>query len=430
TQDKSRPNFGTDEALDFAEQLGAELFITVNAGTGTAQEAADWVRYVNRESARVRHWEVGNELYIKDGSAMSRRTTVDPAAYSSRFLQFARAMRAADPRIRIGAIGGENRERYQVVSYPNWNRTVLERAGNEIDFLAVHNAYAQGVISDPDPDLRKVYRAMLAAPVLVARNLDQIARQIDQYAPGRAAEIGIAVTEWGPFFQVDPSGRYVDHNKTLGSALYAASILKALIESPRVEIANFHNLHDFGIMGWIGSRNNKFPPNPDWAPTARYHALQLFTSHFGEQLVESTTVGPRYDSEAIGMVGAVRNVPYLDVVSSLSADGQRLYILAINKHFDSPIETEITLRGFAADSRAAAWTLNGTGLDAHTGTMPIALPGLRWGRQVEDSRNPRFSKGGPREITLSSSTVNGAGARFTHRFPSHSVTSLELTRAR
>ena len=107
---RSRPDFGTDEALDFAKQAGAELLITVNAGTGTAAEAADWVRYVNASSLRVRYWEVGNELYINDGSPLSKAITVDAATYAKRFREFAKAMKAADPRIKVGAIGGENRE--------------------------------------------------------------------------------------------------------------------------------------------------------------------------------------------------------------------------------------------------------------------------------------------------------------------------------
>ena len=427
--DKSRPQFGTDEALDFAKQVGAELLITVNAGSGTPEEAADWVRYVNGKGLRVRYWEVGNELYINDGSPMSKRTTLNPSAYAQRFLAFARAMRAADARIKIGAIGGENQGRYAVVSYRDWDRTVLQNVGDQTDFLAVHNAYAP-VLSGDDKDLRRVYRTMLAAPTLVARNLNTVSNQIAEYAPGRASQIGIAVTEWGPLLSFDPRSRYVDHVKTLGSALFAASTLKAFIESPRTEIANFFLLNDLSVLGWIGSRDGRFPPRPDWAPTARYFAFQLYTHHFGEQLVRSKAVGPTYDGDAVGLIDPVKDVPYLDIVSSLSSDGRKLYLMAINKHFDGTIETSITLRGFQPVSGGTAWTLTGTGIDANTGTTPLQVPGLAWGKQIEDQQDPRFSKGGASEVTLSSSEVSGIRTQFTYRFPSHSVTSLELTRAK
>ena len=255
SNDKSRPFFGTEEALAFAKDVGAELLITVNAGTGTPEEAAEWVRYVNGKDLRVRYWEVGNELYIREGPT-SKPITMDPATYSAKFLQFARALRAADPRIKIGAIGGENYGRYAVVAYPEWDKTLLTRAGDQMDFLSVHNSYAPVLATDSDLDVRTVYKTMLGAPILQKRNLQTLAEQIIQYAPAHSPQMFIAVTEWGPFFQLDFQGRYVDHPKTLGSALFAADAMKTLIESPKTEIANFWFLNDLSVLGWIGSARN------------------------------------------------------------------------------------------------------------------------------------------------------------------------------
>jgi len=426
-KDKSRAFFGTDEALAFAGQIGAELLITVNAGSGTAQEAADWVRYVNRQALRVRYWEIGNELYINDGSPISKTITLDPETYARRFREFAIAMKAADPRIRIGAIGGENQGAYAIVQYPHWDETVLTKAGAQIDFFSVHNAYAPVNVKDHD-NFGDVYRSLLAAPVLIARNLASIEHDIVQFAPSRASQIPIAVTEWGPFFQVDPKGAYAQHTKTLGSALFAASTLKTLIESKSTEIANFHLLNDLGFMGWIGTTDDSWPPHPAWAPTARYLAFQLFSRHFGSQLLTTEANSPTFNSPAIGLTGAVQNVPYLDVISSLSADGKVLSIIAINKNSDSPAEATFDLNAFEARPAAEVWTLNGTGLDANTGTKPLRIPGIAWGRQMEDPRNPRFSKGAPDEVTLSSSKFNGVKNHFQYQFPAHSVTALALSR--
>jgi hypothetical protein len=38
--------FGTHEFMDFLDQVGAEAFISVNVGTGTPQEAAEWLEYL------------------------------------------------------------------------------------------------------------------------------------------------------------------------------------------------------------------------------------------------------------------------------------------------------------------------------------------------------------------------------------------------
>ena len=53
-----------DEFADIATTTGAEVFITVNYGTGTPEEAAEWVRHsnvINRYG--FKYWEVGNENY-------------------------------------------------------------------------------------------------------------------------------------------------------------------------------------------------------------------------------------------------------------------------------------------------------------------------------------------------------------------------------
>ena len=41
------PNtFGTHEFMDFLDQIGAEAYISVNVGSGTPQEAAEWLEYL------------------------------------------------------------------------------------------------------------------------------------------------------------------------------------------------------------------------------------------------------------------------------------------------------------------------------------------------------------------------------------------------
>ena len=71
---------GTDEFILLCKKLGAEPYITVNVGTGTPEEAAQWVEYCNggpnTEMGRLRaknghvqpygvkYWNIGNEEYL------------------------------------------------------------------------------------------------------------------------------------------------------------------------------------------------------------------------------------------------------------------------------------------------------------------------------------------------------------------------------
>ena len=41
------PNtFGTHEFMDFLEQIGADAYLSVNVGSGTPQEASEWLEYL------------------------------------------------------------------------------------------------------------------------------------------------------------------------------------------------------------------------------------------------------------------------------------------------------------------------------------------------------------------------------------------------
>ncbi|MBV9852653.1 MAG: alpha-N-arabinofuranosidase, partial [Armatimonadetes bacterium] len=108
--------FGTAEFIAFCRAVGCEPMICVNAGDGTADDAAAWVEYCNGseqtpmgrlraahghpEPFGVRYWEVGNEVY---GRWQIHWTTA--GGYSDRYKQFARAMQSADPDIRLLACG-------------------------------------------------------------------------------------------------------------------------------------------------------------------------------------------------------------------------------------------------------------------------------------------------------------------------------------
>ncbi len=79
----------------FSEE-GQNAVICVNAGTGTAKEAAAWVHYANKvKKYNIKQWQIGNELdgeWEESGPLSARQ-------YAARFLEYARAMKAADPSI-------------------------------------------------------------------------------------------------------------------------------------------------------------------------------------------------------------------------------------------------------------------------------------------------------------------------------------------
>ncbi len=263
-------------------------------------------------------------------------------------------------------------------------------------------------------DARTVYAGMLAGPLQVKALLQDLSRKIDALSPANASRIKFAMVEWGPLFQADPGYRFVDHVKTLASALFTAGLIKTLLEEPRMEIAHAFTLVDPWTQGWIGPRHGVY------IPKASYYAFQLFTRYFGSNLLTTATTSPTYDARSMGLIPATAGVPYLDAVSSTDESGD-LHVIVTNKHFDRSIWASFQLRGFSA-TEGTAYTLNGTGLDANTGTeLP---PDVGFGPQTAVEPDGRFYMGGPDEVTVTSSPVIAGGSCFQLEFPPHSVTAL------
>lgn len=413
--------FGTDEALSFASRMGSKLMITVNVGTGTAQEAADWVRYVNKNGRRVVDWELGNELYARTLSPAAAQITMSPETYAEKVREFAQAMRAADPGIRIGAIGGDPEGPFPVVEYRGWNRTVLERAGTHIDFLSVHNGYAPVVVWDRGESLTTVYRALLAFPTAVGDSMRRMEADIAAYAPPSSRDrIKLALTEWGPMYHDNPASRFVDHQKTLTSAVFSASMLKLLVESPRIESAQYFKLFDNSFAGLIGVRNGEFLEN------SPLYALTLFTRHFGPNLVPAgVTFPPQFGSPSVGAVPQISGAPLLEAVASVSDNGKTLYLIVINKSLDDSIAADVRVPDSSAPaSKVIVRTLRGTGMDAHTGTqLPAGIP---WAAQTAAPENPRFPFGAPGEVSIRRTILSGVGQSFRYTFPKLTVTAFEV----
>lgn len=423
--DYSENGFGTEEALAFTAATGArDMMITVNSNTGTPEEAAAWVRYINNGRRRVNYWEIGNELYLRVADADGNPIVWTPDSYASSFLEFADAMREVDPDIRIGA---DVEFHYPFLGCSRmddsgcWTDIILRKTARQLDFVSVHNGFAPLGLAplsgrDAGWDVRTVYSSTLAFPVLWAQEMEELGRRIDQLAGEHAPRIKIVASEWGPLFDVGVYSRLVDHVKTLTSGLLVSTSLNALLRNRRVEAATAFKLLDEVVYGWIGPRQGQY------VAKAPYFAFQMYARHLLPLLVDTRTFVPSYDSRTVLGVPAVREVPYLDVVSTTREDRSEVAIAVTNRHFDRAIAARINLSGFSATAAGTAWTLTGTGVDANTGTdVPeILVP--------QDAAAPdnRFFQGGPGEVWVESRDLPASGGWLQYEFPPHSVTVLVL----
>src|SRR3954471_9567411 len=179
------PNTDFDTYMGTVRAAGAQPVVIANYGSGTPQEAADWVRYANvTKGYGAKYWEIGNEVYGNGeyGSSWENDTHASKSAttYAQNLLQYATAMKAADPTVKIGAVLTTPGSWPDGITGPgdsaDWNHTVMSIAGSKIDFVVVH-WYPGG---DNPADLLTKPQAQIGSITATLRSL------IDQYAGANA----------------------------------------------------------------------------------------------------------------------------------------------------------------------------------------------------------------------------------------------------
>ncbi|MBN1659722.1 MAG: hypothetical protein JXA93_15050 [Anaerolineae bacterium] len=385
---------GTDEFLAFCARVGAEPFLVVNDGSGTAEEAARWVGYCNeppegeqgrRRAAHghpapygVRLWGVGNEVW---GRWQIGHT--DARAYVSRLREFVTAMRAAhldaaDPGTPLHIVTVGDGILSDTPDDPGrlWNEAVLRGAGDYIDHLSFH-------IYQPDKegwqeidDLEALHGAVCAAPLDVEAMIGRMAAQIAALAPGRP--IGVALDEWNLWLPPPPEAHSMHQVVyTQRDALYVAGMLNVFHRQCRsLSLANLAQL--VNVLPLIITDEERA------VATALYYPFLLYRRM--ERLALPAHVdGPVFDSAPHGSIGAHRDVPYVDVTATCDPERRRIVLGVVNRHPARKARLSLALRGAGGLRPAGGWVMSGPDplaantLDApeRVGVRPVSPPALR-----------------------------------------------------
>lgn len=315
--------FGTDEFLRFCEMIGAQPQIALNLGTGSPQEAAEWVRYVNQRwpphSGLL--WELGNELW---GDWNTGYPTIDEVA--ARTLQFSRAIHDVDPKASLIATGQDPDK------YEKWNAEQLKNPPGTFDLLSTHFVVRTDrlVAEEPSPDT--VASATFALPIEIERKLRDMQHQMD--AAGRA-KTHIAFTEW--LFISDGSTDAPNYDN-LGGAVTAGGFLNMLLRtSDIVKVADMTGIIEFA---GIWKKHGRVFPAPS------YYAFQMFSSAKPKTLLKVDTSPATYDvHDGISRFPDIPNVPYLDVVATRDTDDHTISLFCINRNLHEDLETDIAVEG-------------------------------------------------------------------------------------
>ncbi|WP_330260448.1 cellulose binding domain-containing protein [Streptomyces murinus] len=333
------PGTDFDSFMGTAKASGAQPILIANYGSGTAQEAADWVRYANiTKGYGARYWEIGNELYGNGvyGSGWENDTHADktPDQYAREVKSYAAAMKAVDPTVKIGAVltmpGNWPDGSVATGDTGDWNHTVLAAVAHDIDFVSVH-WYPN--TSDGDQSLAAVRQ--------LPGELHEVRDLVDRYAGADSAHIGIAMTEvnsnsGGGAFTSRPNG------------LFTAEAMMTALENGvfTVDWWDTHNSAgtistvggetDYGDMGMLsnGSCSGGVCEPAVNTPFAPYYGIKTLgaLSDPGDSMVASGTSGSEVSAHAV-----------------LRSDGD-LGVLLLNKSSGTEHTVDLRYLGFTAAS--------------------------------------------------------------------------------
>lgn len=363
-QSAQENNFGTDEFIDFCKALGSEAVITANFGTGSLQEALEWQKYFSDKGLRVRFWEIGNEIYLAEPREHAsvpgndRRIYKTVQQYSAGFREWAKALRTADGLAQVGAIAGTYNTSAQNA---NWLNPLLSGAESDIDFIALHNAFAPLIFGRYDyTDQRKrneSYQAMFAQAMFSAEDT----RRVEQVAAStRAPAPKIAITEHFPLFGGTPDQlmAILDQSRTLASALYTSSLFHAFMRE-HVWMANYN----IAVSKWFGALLTDTDGGIVKTPT--YQIFDMYRNHFGSTLIKVEISSPVFSTKQVGTVKPRSDVPYLDAVASTGSGS--VYLAVINRNLSQAMQASINVDGLPPNAVAELTTLAGLGPNAING---------------------------------------------------------------
>jgi len=194
--------FGVDEFMAWAHEVGVEPMMSVNLGTRGVQEALDLVEYCNvregtllsdarrtngaKEPHNVRMWCLGNEM---DGPWQIGGKTAQE--YGRLASQTARAMRMIDPDLELVVCGSSHSA---MPTFGTWEWEVLTQAYEDVDFVSAH-AYYQ----EHDNDLA----SFLASGVDMDYFIDSLVATCDHVRATRklTRPMMISFDEWNVWYQ-------------------------------------------------------------------------------------------------------------------------------------------------------------------------------------------------------------------------------------
>jgi alpha-N-arabinofuranosidase len=331
------PNqFGTDEYIRLCRKMDWTPMITVNMGTGTPEEARNWVEYCNApagthyadlraangspEPYAVKLWCLGNEM---DGPWQLGHMPAEQ--YAMRAKQAAQMMKGVDPSIELVLCGSCT---VDLKTYMEWDRQVLEYMGGTAEYISLHRYVGNRSGNTAD---------FLAVTNALDRQIEEMdaACRFVQAQNHSQSRVCLCFDEWNVWYrdtQGDGAGKFAPHlleeHYNLEDALVVAGFLNSFIRHANVvKIANLAQI--VNVIAPLQTRGD------DLLMHTIFYPFEMYARRREGVALQVATEGPQYASESHG------KAYFVDSSAIVHAD--RLHVFATNRSLKESAQVEVQL---------------------------------------------------------------------------------------
>lgn len=363
--------FGTHEFMDFADQIGAETYVSLNIGSGTVQEAADWMEYMTTDQPTALEKEraanghpapfhvdyvgLGNESWDCGGLMTADEYTQQMKLYA----RFVNNYNKAAPTKKIAVGPGTMDPAYAEAVMKLWK----ERHGwsFDLDGLSMHY-YATGGWPPPYASTgfgEKEYAAILKEALKIEPMIAAHSAVMDKYDP--AKKIALSVDEWGAWLAPAPGSNpaFLQQQNSQRDAVLAALSLDIFFRhADRVRMTNIAQMVNV-LQAMILTDGDKMVLTPT------YHVFKMYVP-----FQDATALPVVFDAGSYRVGDIV--LPRVDAVAARTKDG-KIVVALTNVDPNRPAAFAVNLPG-VADATAQGQSLSAPKLDAvNTFAAPNAV---------------------------------------------------------
>ena len=359
--------FGTHEFMDFLDQIGAEAYLSVNVGSGTPQESAEWLEYLTtaqpttlaKERAanghpapyKVAFLGIGNESWDCGGN-------MTPDYYLSQLKIYSRFVRNFNPaqqdkqqmlKIAVGPGGSESR-------WTEWTDAIMKAYQShtwswDMNGLSMHSytvvkwppSYAS--VGFGETEYAQILKSTLEMNDLIAKH----SAIMDKYDPQK--KVALVVDEWGGWYAPLPGSTpgFLVQQNSLRDAILAALNLNIFAQhADRVRMANIAQMINV-LQAMILTDKEKMVLTPT------YYVYEMYVPFQDATFVPVTFDAGTYTHDGI-------TLPRVDAIAAKDKAG-KLWLAITNVDPNQSAELEVSLAGINAKS-AAGETLTAPKVDS------------------------------------------------------------------